>query len=170
MLEDKGESELALKRDLYDYYYEYAVIVNDKIENPKLVMEAFFMSMPKWMVFQIDFRNTIGAALGFKPRPVVQSKEELAEMIKLRHEFYRIEKQSFDEIILCEEDHFLKFKIAFKLIPAATSTRVLCTSVVKFNGRRAKYYFKLVHSFHEKMVRYQMNRLHNFLPMVNDKS
>ncbi len=145
----------------YDYVdsFQGSVIHKERQLNSTDIARAFFSSAPRWVGILMEFRNKIVARFGLKTSNGVVDRQKILDNFKYekgeRFGIFKIFDKTENEIILCEDDKHLDFRVSLFLDKPEIDrfdNKLTISTVVIFNNWWGRLYFLPVRPFHKLIV------------------
>ena len=147
-----------LHQETYHYYDSFYTILNDPDQQISLLelSKSFLTAAPPWVERLFDFRNKLVKVFGLKTSDKNQQKEEMLKNFNGKPGdklgFFKVFKNSGNEIIMGENDSHLDFRVSILLEEEDKGRRFTISTTVHFNNWFGKLYFLPVKPFHKQIV------------------
>jgi len=116
---------------------------------------TMFRSPPPWFRLLMLIRDTTVRMFGVKTSNQMRLRAPLSQTI----EFFPIQREDQDEIVLGENDIHLDFRLSLLRQPTSNGQHVCATTVVHCHGKLGRTYLTVTEPFHRLVVRASLARL-----------
>lgn len=160
-----SESAIASWYAEADLLDSYAVTIDRQITTSvhELVVQTL-ASHPTWLQALFHLRDALVRPFGVMTTKVMKDAAQPHERI----DFFRIQSETPDEIILGDDDRHLNFRVSFLKRTGPNGTEVIATTVVHINNGFGRFYIFLIAPFHRLVVRTSLKRLAQTLAGEHD--
>lgn len=139
---------------------DYADAFRFEVDKPSLtieeVVESFFSTTPKWIIWLMNFRDWIAQFLKLKTQKQMERPEfhqiQLTPGTQLG--IFEIMKKTDREVIMGADDTHLNFRVSILIEPQSEQrTAIVVSTIVEIHNWIGQFYFGIVKYFHYFVVK-----------------
>lgn len=150
VIEVKQTTKMQSHYSLSSIDFEDCFATINRIDDLEKVVDLIFRKTPNWVSFLMKFRNFLVRFIGLKTEnpTSVNTNFEVGSYIG----FFQIMSIKPNEIVLGANDSHLNFR-ALIVQDSTLKYNINVTTLVEFNNRKGRLYFKVIGPFHKLVVR-----------------